>query len=58
MIPDGHITDSIQPVNGYSFFGYALVGKMQVMKVTMKNPPTVFVAVLVFRPSFELFPNK
>jgi hypothetical protein len=39
-------------------FGYALVGKMQVMEVTMENPPAVLVAVLVFGPPFELFPDK
>ncbi len=42
----------------YTFLGYALIGKMVVMKVTMKNPPTVLVAVLIFRPPFELFPYK
>jgi hypothetical protein len=45
-------------VNDYTFLGYALVGKMIVMEVTMKDPPAVFVAVLVFCPSFKLFPDK
>jgi hypothetical protein len=58
MIPDGNIANSVQAVNRYSFFGYAPVGKMQIMEVTMENPPTVLVTVLVFSPSFELFPDK
>ncbi len=35
-------------------FSIALIGKMQIMEVTMKNPPTVVITMLVFRPSFEL----
>jgi hypothetical protein len=42
----------------YTFPGYALIGKMVVTEVTMKNPPAALVAVLIFRPSFELFPYK
>jgi hypothetical protein len=31
---------------------------MQIMEVTMKNPPTVVITMLVFSRPFELFPNK
>jgi hypothetical protein len=40
MIPDGHIPNTKQSVNESTVFGYALDGKMIVMEVTMKNPPT------------------
>jgi hypothetical protein len=52
MIPDWHVPYSVKSVSDRPVFGYALVGKMQVMEVTMENPPAVLVAVLVFGPSF------
>jgi len=42
----------------HTFFAYEQIGKMIVMEVAMNNPPPVFIAVLLFCPSFELFPYK
>jgi len=41
-----------------TFRSSSLVGKMVVVKVTMINPPTVFVPVLVFSPPLELPVNE
>jgi hypothetical protein len=37
-----------------SVFSYSLIGEAFVQEVTLENPTSVFIAMLVFRPSFEL----
>ena len=54
MIPNGNIRYPVQAMIFCSFFCYSLIGKMAVVEVTMKNPPAVFISMLVFSPSFKL----
>jgi hypothetical protein len=58
MIPDGNIPNPVKSIIYDAVFGVSLIGKMVIVEVTMKDPPAVFVTVLVFRPSPELPPDE
>jgi hypothetical protein len=58
MIADRDIRDSVEPVTNNSLFSFPEVCEVLVSKVSPVNPPTVFVPMLVFSPSFELPVNE
>ena len=58
MIPDRNVTNAVQTMIFRALFGYSLIGKMVVVEITVKDPPAVFISVLVFCPPFELPPDE
>jgi hypothetical protein len=48
----------VQQENDSLVFRDVLVKKIQVVEVSMEKPSSIFVSMLVFCPSLELFPNK
>jgi hypothetical protein len=48
MIPDRKVTNAVQTMIFRALLGYSLIGKMVVVEITVKDPPAVFIPVLVF----------
>ena len=54
MVPNWNIGNPVQAMCYCTLFPGSDIGKMIVGKISPENPPSVFVAVLIFSPTFEL----